>query len=142
MRGKPKTKMENYLFEDGMLPDGFSYPSEYIALIQTGLPKIDPWWWLAPYKDTAVSWSEILREQFPQYYCLVPFAKHGGCDDVACFDGSDSSGDPKVILIHSFCSPGWEYRGEYSFAEWLMQVKREAAEFEREAAEFERDEQE
>jgi hypothetical protein len=94
-----------------------------------GLPDIDPWWWLAPHKDSAVYWADTLRKQFP-LRILVPFAKHGGSEDVACFDGSDTSGDPKVFYIHSFCSPGWEYRGEKnSFAEWLQLTEIEAKEF-------------
>jgi hypothetical protein len=67
-----------------------------------------------------------MHKQFPTR-TLVPFAKDGGSDDVACFDSADTSGNPKVLCIHSFCSPGWEYRGEASsFAEWLQRTEWEA----------------
>jgi hypothetical protein len=49
---------------------------------------------------------------------------------VTCFDGSDTSNDPKVLYIHGFCSPAWEQRGEASnFMEWLRKAKLKAAEF-------------
>jgi hypothetical protein len=93
------------------------------------LSDIEPWWWLAPHKESAIYWIETLREQFPERV-LVPFAKHGGSDDVACFDGSDTSDEPRVLYIHAFCSPGWELRGEVgSFKEWLRLTEIESAEF-------------
>lgn len=120
---------EKYLFTDHFLLSSFKFPQSYLDLVAKGLPDIDPWWWLAPHKDSAVYWADSLRKQFP-LRILVPFAKHGGSDDVACFDGSDTSGDPKVFYIHSFCSPGWEDRGEASsFAEWLKATEIEAKEF-------------
>jgi hypothetical protein len=70
-----------------------------------------------------------LQEQFP-YRTLVPFAKTGASDDVACFDGTDTSGDPKVLLIHTFCSPGWEDRGSVdNFDEWLKAVEEKSRQF-------------
>lgn len=115
-----------YLFEDYPLPSGFQFPQTYLHLLEKSLPDIEPWWWLAPHKDSAIYWADTLRKQFPARM-LVPFAKYGGSDDVACFDGADTSGNPKVLYIHSFCSPGWEHRGEVSsFAEWLEQTEREA----------------
>lgn len=120
---------EKYLFEDYPLPSDFKFPQPYLDLVGKGLPDIDPWWWLAPHKDSAVYWADTLHKQFP-LRMLVPFAKHGGSDDVACFDGADTSGNPKVLYIHSFSSPGWEHRGEArSFAEWLQKTEIEVAGF-------------
>lgn len=121
--------IKNYLFEDYTLPTDFKFPQSYLNLVDRGLPDIDPWWWLAPHKDSAIYWADTLRTQFPAR-TLIPFAKHGGSDDVACFDGLDTSSDPKVLYIHSFCSLGWEHRGEASnFAEWLQKTEIDAAEF-------------
>ena len=120
---------EKYLFEDYSLPSNFKFPQSYLNLMEKGLPDINPWWWLAPHKNSAVYWADTLRNQFP-LRMLVPFAKHGGSDDVACFDGSDSTGNPKVLYIHSFCPPGWEHKDEASsFAEWMQKTEIEAAEF-------------
>jgi hypothetical protein len=121
------------------LPRDFKFPQAYLDLIANGLPDIDPWWWLALYKDSEIFWTDTLREQFPSRR-LVPFAKHGSFDDVACFDGFDTSNDPKILYIHAFCSPGWEHRGEASnFIEWLRKVKIEAAEFKAQDSEDKKD---
>ena len=120
---------EKYLFKDYALPSDFKFPQSYLDLVANELPDIEPWWWLAPHQEAAIYWADTLRKQFPSR-TLIPFAKHGGSDDVACFDGSDTSNNPKVLYIHSFCSPGWEHRGEAnSFAEWLQKTEIEAAEF-------------
>lgn len=117
------------------LPNDFKFPQIYLDLISKGLPDIEPWWWLAPYKDSEIYWANTLHEQFPSRL-LVPFAKHGGSDDVTCFDGSDTSSDPKVLHIHAFCSPGWEHKGEANnFTEWLRKAEIEAAEFKAEGNE-------
>lgn len=120
---------KKYLFESRDLPRGFKFPQAYLNLMATSLPDIEPWWWLAPHKDSVIYWENTLRTQFP-LRTLVPFAKHGGSDDVACFDGADTSGNPRVLYIHSFCSPGWEHRGEANnFTEWLQKTEQEASEF-------------
>ena len=118
-----------YLFEDYPLLGKFRFPRSYLELVSEELPEIDPWFWLAPFKDLSLFWANTLREQFPKRH-LIPFAKDGGSDDVACFDGRDETGEPKVFLIHSFCDPGYEFRGETKdFATWLIQMEKLAAEF-------------
>ena len=83
------------------------------------------WWWMFQNKDLAIYWNDTLRDQFPKRK-LVPFAKHGASDDIACFDGADISGNPKVLIIHAFCEPGWELRGEASnLSEWLVKIEDE-----------------
>ena len=96
-----------YLFEDKPLPQGFEFPKSYLNLLKNELPDIKGWWWLAPYKESSVFWLNTLREQFP-YRIAIPFGKADGSDDIACFDGSDTSGNPKVLIIHTFCSSGWK----------------------------------
>ncbi|MDR1064735.1 MAG: SMI1/KNR4 family protein [Azoarcus sp.] len=118
-----------YLFEDGFLSTGFRFPESYLHLVQKELPDIEPWGWLASYKELSISWMKILQEQFP-YRTLIPFAKFGGSDDIACFDGTDTSGDPKVLFIHTFCSPGWEDRGTVdNFDGWLKGITEESRQF-------------
>ena len=125
----------SYLFEDQKLPEGFAFPKKYLLMLEGVLPEIEPWWWLAPHRDSCVYWLETLREQFPQR-SLIPFAKDGGSDDVACFDGADRSGNPKILRIHAFCSPGWELRGEFpDFEVWLEAALQETADFKSDAGE-------
>lgn len=120
---------ELYLFDDFERFAGFRFPDSYLDLVKAGLPDIEPWWWLALYKESSTFWADTLKEQFP-YRELIPFAKDGGSDDVACFDGADSSGNPKVLYIHGFCSHGYEWRGEAKdFTEWLRQIEEVSKEF-------------
>jgi hypothetical protein len=116
-------------------PVDFRFPEYYLTLLDAGLPEIDPWWWLVEAQAQSLSlaefWSKTLREQFP-YRNLVPFAKNEGSDDVVCFDGSDTSGDPKIYLIHGFCSPGYELRDEFAnFRQWFEFKLQEAIQHQR-----------
>jgi hypothetical protein len=121
--------IEKYLFKKNLHKSEFKFPQSYLDLITTGLPDIAPWWWLAPHADSLIYWDESLRNQFPSR-SLIPFAKDGSSDDVACFDNSDNSENPKILTIHSFCSPGWELRDEASsFSEWLQKKEIEAVDF-------------
>ena len=100
-------------------PAGFSFPAPYLSLIQAkDLPDIAPLFWLLQLDEGVEDWTGLLQEQYPDRV-LVPFAKDRRTDDVFCFDGKDTSGNPPVILIHSFTDPGWEYRGEwFHFDSW------------------------
>ena len=60
-----------------------------------------------------------IRNRFPNRK-LISFAKRCDCDDVACFEIEKPG---KVEIIHDFCDPGWEQRGEYdSFWDWLINL--------------------
>ncbi|MDY7574619.1 hypothetical protein [Actimicrobium sp. CCI2.3] len=121
--------MEKYQMEDYSLPNVLKIPQSFLDLITTGLPDIEPWWWLVHHSEALIYWSETLRNHFPSR-SLIPFAKDGGSDDIACFDGFDISKNPKVLVIHSFCSPGLELRDEAdSFLEWLQKKEKEAIDF-------------
>lgn len=121
--------IEKYLFEKNSHVSKFKFPQSYLDLMTIGLPDIAPWWWLATHEDSLTYWEETLRNQFPSR-SLIPFAKDGSSDDVACFDNSSSSKNPKILTIHAFCSPGWELRGEVrSFSEWLQKKEIEAVNF-------------
>lgn len=51
---------------------------------------------------------------------LVPFARRGDNDDVACLDATEQSNKPKIIIIHDWASPGYENRGEFDdFLAWV-----------------------
>ena len=108
---------------DSNAPLGFLFPEPYQRLISVEqLPDISPMFWLLRLRDGVTNWTRILAEQFPDRI-LVPFAKDRASDDVFCFEGSDTTGNPAVLLIHSFTDPGWEYRGEWlDFESWLADV--------------------
>ena len=114
------TVAERFAELDRVSPPGFRGPDRFITLMSGECPDIDPWMWLLDLKDLAEFWTTCLRKQFP-YLVLVPFAKNTFSDDVFCFAGNDTSGDPAVLVIHGFTTPGWEYRGMWrSFSEWHL----------------------
>lgn len=104
-------------------PPGFRGPDQFIDLMAGEYPEIDPWMWLLELKDLSEFWANYFRKQFP-YLVLVPFAKNEFSDDVYCFAGNDRSGDPAVLIIHGFTTPGWEFRGMWrSFSDWYLDAQ-------------------
>jgi hypothetical protein len=124
--------MARFGFEGYPVPPGFRFPRLYLSLLERPeLPDLDPWWFLAENPKLAVFWAETLKKQFPER-SLIPFAKLDTGDDLAAFDGSDMSGDPKVFYVHAYASPGWEGRGEVkNFDAWLTEARLEAEEYRR-----------
>ena len=122
-----------FLFPPEDLPSGFRFPAAYLKVIGAPeLPKLRPWWFLAKNEELALFWRDISRKQYPDR-SLVPFAKWDPSDDLACFDGTDASGNPAVLLIHAYTTPGWEYRGTLpDFGAWMIQAAKDAREFEAE----------
>lgn len=119
-----------YLFEEQSLPAGFKLPESYLQVLsQPELPDLEPWWLLTEDKKLALLWADTLRRLYP-VRSLLPFAKRDGSDDLACFDGSDTTGDPKVFYVHAYASSGWEHAGEVaSFEEWLRRTGIESERF-------------
>ncbi len=103
----------------------FRRPDDLERLMCDEWPDIHPWMWLLKVQGSAEFWAATLREQF-LYLVLVPFAKDKLSDDVFCFAGNDTSGDPAVLVIHGFTTPGWEYRGMWrSFSDWYLDAQQQ-----------------
>lgn len=101
----------------------FPYPESFITTINLNPPiDIEPWW-LIVFEDGDVDyWHHTLKQLYPKRE-LIPFAKFNANDDIACFDGHDSSGEPKVLIIHAYASEGWELHGTYNnFDAWLSEA--------------------
>ena len=130
--------MSAYLYTEGELPEKFKYPSSYIEIMSMDIiPDIEPWSFICEFKESSVFWMGEVKEKYPTRR-LVPFAKVNYSDDIACFDGADTSGEPKVYYIHAFASAGWEDRGYTdNFAEWLKMARLESARYKAERAEEE-----
>lgn len=108
------------------LPNDFKYPLSYVGYVSGEFPDFDPWDFFHCYLEFRY---QGLKERYPER-TLVPFARRGDNDDVACFDASIPSDNPSVIIIHDFASPGWENHGTCKdFLEWLDLAKREAEEW-------------
>lgn len=116
----------------------YSYPKSFLAMIdENKINNIYPIIFLGNYSEWTEDWSEIIKEQYPTRN-LVPFAKDDRSDDVFCFDGDDTSGDPKVHIVHTFASPGWEDRGYLNnFKEWLKFAQEVKEEYEEDMREDE-----
>lgn len=86
------------LYSDNQLPVGFIYPAEIKNFSLSGeYPQIYPWWFFdAHSKAGELAYSIRLHDGRN----LIPFAKvDDGRGDIACFDGDDVSGDPRVLML-------------------------------------------
>lgn len=124
------------LYTEQELSNGFIYPQLFLNMVSaTPVIDLEPWWFICEFKESAEYWFSEIKKQYPEK-CLIPFAKYSHTDDIACFDGSDTSGDPKVYYIHAFASPGWEERGSVAnFNEWFKLAQEESARYKIERAE-------
>jgi len=117
-----------FLLEESQLPENFEYPQDYLDYISKDIPEMEPWRFL--WSAEAENLPSGLKKRYPER-CLVPFARRIDNDDVACFDASDKSSNPRVVIIHDFASPGWEKRGEANnFLDWLELVKHDMEDWE------------
>ncbi|SNQ47111.1 conserved hypothetical protein [Frankia canadensis] len=98
------------------LPRGFTYPPEFLRVVELGLTNIEPWWIM---DGEALFRRHIgLRSRYPDD-CFVPFAERQDNDDVACWD-LDSGG---ITVVHDFASPGYHRENEFaSFNAWFRQA--------------------
>lgn len=127
-----------YLYTKNELPDGFKYPVAYTEMMsEEFISDIEPWSFICEFQESSSFWISEVKERYPTRK-LVPFAKVNYSDDIACFDGADTSGDPKVYYVHAFASAGWEDRGYTdNFEEWLKMARLESARYKAERAEDE-----
>lgn len=142
--------MKSYLFKSSILPEGFKFPSEYEELAQAGSwPDLEPWTFLASDMPLSLSLYAGMLLKFPDAP-LVPFARicdlagiyNDGYVVLACFDGSDTSGQPR-IRIYDFGRPKnspWDNLSYASFGEWIEAAQKESIRFKAERAEIDDDE--
>lgn len=130
--------MSVYLYTKDELPDDFIYPDAYVEIMsKDAIIDIEPWSFICEFEESSTFWYSQVQEMYPTRK-LVPFAKLNYSDDIACFDGADTSGNPKVYYVHAFASAGWEDRGYTdNFDEWLKMACLESACYKAERAEDE-----
>ncbi len=135
-----KLNIDYDLLED-VLPKDFKYPKSFLDLIDVenikDLPYPKPYYFLGEFSEHLRAKNKSIKKQYPKRV-LVPFAEDEGSDDVFCFDGTDTSGNPKVYQVHTFASEGWEDRGYWdSFDDWYEDIKQISQEFKEEMEEDE-----
>lgn len=130
--------MGAYLYTKNELPEGFRYPVAYEEIMGMDIiPDLEPWSFICEFQESSSFWMGEVKGKYPDRK-LVPFAKVNYSDDIVCFDGEDTSGDPKVYYVHAFASAGWEDRGyEDNFEEWLKIARHESSRYKAELAEDE-----
>ena len=122
--------MGAYVFQDEELPSGFRFPASYLSGVsKIPIPYPEPWWYLSEFPEQAKWWLRQLKQMYSQR-SLVPFAKYDTYDDIACFDGRDTTGDPMIQLVHYGATPGWEDRGRLqNFEAWLQRAQSDTKEW-------------
>lgn len=132
---------KHYLLSSKKLPIGFKYPESFLNMVDNikKIPEIEPYFLLSNFPQYKLldTWDKVIKEQYPKRV-LIPFAKDGGSDDVFCFDGTDTSGNPKVYQVHTYASEGWEDRGYWdNFDDWYDDIKQISDEYKKEMQEDE-----
>ncbi|MBC7532849.1 MAG: hypothetical protein H7318_14850 [Oligoflexus sp.] len=91
-----------------MKPDWFEYPNEHLRVIDLKMTNLDPWFFLEG--DQLEERKKSMADRYPRAE-IIPFARRGDNDDVACWE--KSGGNLKVYVVHDFSSNGWDKRQEF-----------------------------
>ncbi len=115
---------ETYRFEDCDLPFGFRFPISYEKFLSHPTIDIHPWWLVAKQPRLARLFFELLNRELGSSKPLIPFAKIDDDNgDIACFDGSNTSGSPRVYFWAgdvTLRDVDWSCRYSLdSFEDWL-----------------------
>jgi hypothetical protein len=121
------------VLRDEVLPDaikaaGFRIPAAYYEMREMGITRLDPWFFL---DLSGVSHNyDNLRKRYPTRL-LVPFARSGVDDYVACFVAtSDNSGQGQVLVLKDTRPAGAEVEAVFEdFLDWLRAALGEMLEF-------------
>lgn len=111
---------ELMLYSLQQLPDGFRYPQAFVDMVMSGsLPEIYPWWFIDASTETG---KGLFSRRQRDGRNLIPFAKvDADLNDIACFDGDDTSGNPAVLML-VLDESGRNYSFK-DFEEWLAFAK-------------------
>jgi len=113
------------LLDESERPQNFVYPKSLMKLVELQLTNFNIWYFMD--KKSIKIRREGMRKRYPQRD-LVPFARRGDCDDVACFEVGKGE---QVFIVHDFASSGYEQREIYANVwEWLKDVIDVMIEFE------------
>jgi hypothetical protein len=141
--------MEPFFYKNPIIPARFSFPRAYESMVMSGAwPQIEPWTPLASDMPKSLSYYGDMLSKFREAP-LIPFAiicdQSGFWNDgyvvLACFDGSDLSGDP-VVRIYDYGRPKkspWENMSFPNFLIWLEAAKEESKRYQAERKELEGD---
>jgi len=107
------------------LPSGFVYPDSFLKVIRLDLTNLEPWYIMT--RTEAQMRIKGMQIRYPQSG-LIPFARRGDNDDVACFQMDKGE---EIQIIHDFASVGYEQRKTYAtFWDWYRDAMEEMIQFE------------
>lgn len=116
--------MEIHLLSTLELPKGFNYPESFLKAIRLNLIDLEPWYFMNI--DDVSQRIKGMQDRYPDRI-LIPFARRGDNDDVACFELNKGE---EVQIIHDFASGGYEQRNTYnSFWDWFRYAIEEMINF-------------
>ena len=96
----------NALLTPEELPEGFTYPEDFLRIVRQGLIDFDPWIILLGKQLRTRFYG--LKKRYPKKE-LIPFARREDNDDVACWQKDN----PNIIyIIHDFSSSGYDNKKE------------------------------
>lgn len=115
------------LYSPQQLPSGFRYPQAFVDMATSGsLPEIYPWWFIDASTETG---EGLFSRRQRDGRNLIPFAKvDADLNDIACFNGDDTSGNPAVLML-VLDESGRSYSFK-DFEEWLAFATAYAADIE------------
>ena len=97
--------ISHFLINKNDKPNNFKYPQSFIDYVSNNIVDLEPWKILLSSEVASV--IKGLKQRYPERI-VVPFARRLDNDDRACFEASEFSIDPKIIIIHDFAASGWE----------------------------------
>lgn len=102
------------IFDIQEIYKGYNYPKEFLKIVDLNLVDFDLWYLMT--NDEVEIRIRELKKRYPKRK-LIPFARRGDCDDIACFEVEKGN---KVQIVHDFASAGYEQRKEYDcFWDWF-----------------------
>lgn len=116
--------MSIQLLDSLELPKGFVYPDSFLKAVRLKLIDFEPWY-IMNSSDVQMR-IKGMQARYPQRI-LIPFARRGDNDDVACFELNKGE---EVQIIHDFASVGYEQRKTYkTFWDWFRNAIEEMIQF-------------
>ncbi len=121
-----------YFYDEKLLPKKFQYPElyrKYTKIYPSIKEEIAPWYLIKEYEyPDGILFLDLDAFKKSSKF-LVPFARYDDdmCDDVACFEGDDCSGDPRIFFYcwDDLSQINWEERYSIkNFSTWLELAKK------------------
>lgn len=106
------------------LPKGFNYPEAFLKVIKLDLIDLKPWYIMN--SNDIQQRIKGMQARYPKRI-LIPFARRGDNDDVACFELNK---EEEIQIIHDFASIGYEQKNAYkTFWDWFRDAIEEMINF-------------